>query len=95
LRETFSEFWRRGRFAQDAIARRRFRCLHHRPGRLPESAEKGFIVDLTDKLDANDKSGFAGSALDTVSWNGKIYALPIIAHNCAPRFVVIFDLILR
>ena len=50
---------------------------------LPEFAEKGFILDLTDKIDAADKADFAGSALDTVSWSGKVYALPIIVHNCA------------
>lgn len=50
---------------------------------LPEFAEKGFILDLTDKIDAKDKEDFAGRALDTVSWGGKIYALPIIVHNCA------------
>ena len=50
---------------------------------LPEFAEKGFIIDLTDKIDAADKADFAGRALDTVSWGGKLYALPIIVHNCA------------
>ena len=50
---------------------------------LPEFAEKGFIIDLTDKVDAADKADFAGRALDTVSWGGKLYALPIIVHNCA------------
>ena len=33
---------------------------------LPEFAEKGFIIDLTDKIDAADKADFAGRALDTV-----------------------------
>jgi len=50
---------------------------------LPEFAEKGFIVDLTDHIDAKDKADFAGRALDTVSWGGRLYALPIIVHNCA------------
>lgn len=50
---------------------------------LPEFAEKGFILDLTDKVDAADKADFAGRALETVSWGGKLYALPIIVHNCA------------
>jgi ABC-type glycerol-3-phosphate transport system substrate-binding protein len=49
---------------------------------LPEFAEKGFIVDLTDHIDPKDKADFAGRALETVSWGGKLYALPIIVHNC-------------
>ena len=50
---------------------------------LPEFAQKGFIVDLTDKIDPKDKADFAGRALETVSWGGRLYALPIIVHNCA------------
>ena len=42
---------------------------------LPEFAEKGFIIDLTDKIDPGRQGRFRGRALETVSWGGKIYAL--------------------
>ncbi len=74
----------RQQFAQDALSQAGgFDVYIADQVWLPEFAEKGFIVDLTDKIDAKDKADFAGSALETVSWNGKLYALPIIVHNCA------------
>lgn len=50
---------------------------------LPEFAQKGFITDLTAKVTDADRADFAGSALDSVSYQGKIYALPFIVHNTA------------
>ena len=74
----------RQQFAQDALSQAGgFDVYIADQVWLPEFAEKGFIVDLSDKIEAKDKADFAGSALETVSWNGKIYALPIIVHNCA------------
>lgn len=74
----------RQQFAQDALSQAGgFDVYIADQVWLPEFAEKGFIIDLTGKIDAKDKSDFAGGALDTVSWNGKIFALPIIVHNCA------------
>jgi len=57
----------RQQFAQDALAQAGgFDVYIADQVWLPEFAEKGFIVDLTGKIDAKDKADFAGSALDTV-----------------------------
>jgi ABC-type glycerol-3-phosphate transport system substrate-binding protein len=50
---------------------------------LPEFYEKGFIVDLTGEVSDADRGDFSRTALETVSYNGAIVALPIMVHNCA------------
>jgi multiple sugar transport system substrate-binding protein len=48
---------------------------------VPEFAQKGYLVDLTDRVAASDRADFAGNTLDTVSYAGKLYALPFMVHN--------------
>jgi ABC-type glycerol-3-phosphate transport system substrate-binding protein len=50
---------------------------------LPEFYEKGFIVDLSAQVSDADRADFSKTALETVSYNGAIVALPIMVHNCA------------
>ena len=50
---------------------------------LPEFYEKGFIVDLSGAVDADDLADFSPTAIDTVSYQGALVALPIMVHNCA------------
>lgn len=50
---------------------------------LPEFAQKGFIRNLDDAVSDADRQDFAGTALQTVSFEGGLYALPIMVHNCA------------
>ncbi len=50
---------------------------------LPEFYEKGFITDLTDAVAADDLADFSATAIDTVSYQGALVALPIMVHNCA------------
>jgi multiple sugar transport system substrate-binding protein len=46
---------------------------------VPEFAQKGYLVDLTDRV--TDRADFAGKTLETVSYDGKLYALPFLVHN--------------
>jgi ABC-type glycerol-3-phosphate transport system substrate-binding protein len=48
---------------------------------VPEFASKKFLVSLDDSISAADRADFAGSTLDTVSYQGKLYALPFLVHN--------------
>jgi multiple sugar transport system substrate-binding protein len=48
---------------------------------IPQFAENGFLVDLSDLVDPADRADFAGNTLDTVSYGGKLYALPFLVHN--------------
>ncbi|MGH6926163.1 MAG: ABC transporter substrate-binding protein [Propylenella sp.] len=50
---------------------------------LPEFYEKGFIVDLSGAVTDADRGDFSKTALETVSYNGALVALPIMVHNCA------------
>ena len=50
---------------------------------LPEFYEKGFIVDLTSALSDADRGDFSKTAIETVSYDGAVVALPIMVHNCA------------
>ncbi len=50
---------------------------------LPEFYEKGFIVDLTSGVSDADRGDFSKTAIETVSYDGAIVALPIMVHNCA------------
>lgn len=50
---------------------------------LPEFYEKGFIADISGSVSDADKADFSKTAIETVSYNGAIVALPIMVHNCA------------
>lgn len=50
---------------------------------LPEFYEKGFIVDLSSAVTDDDRGDFSKTALETVSYDGALVALPIMVHNCA------------
>ena len=50
---------------------------------IPEFAARGFLLPLDDRIDEDDLTDFVPSALDTVSYDGQIYALPYIVHNLA------------
>lgn len=50
---------------------------------LPEFYEKGFIKDLSSAVTDADKADFSKTAIETVSYNGALVALPIMVHNCA------------
>jgi multiple sugar transport system substrate-binding protein len=50
---------------------------------LPEFYEKGFIADISGSLSDEDKADFSKTAIETVSYQGAIVALPIMVHNCA------------
>lgn len=50
---------------------------------LPEFHQKGFIADLTPHLSEEDRGDFSKTALDTVTYQGALVALPIMVHNCA------------
>jgi len=48
---------------------------------VPEFASKGFLVPLDDRIEPADRSDFAGNTLETVTYQGKLYALPFLVHN--------------
>lgn len=48
---------------------------------ISEFAQKGYLVDLTDKLTEEDKADFYSSALDASSYKGKIYSVPFFVHT--------------
>jgi multiple sugar transport system substrate-binding protein len=50
---------------------------------LPEFYEKGFISDISGSLSDADRADFSKTAIETVSYDGAIVALPIMVHNCA------------
>ena len=50
---------------------------------LPEFYEKGFISDISGSLSDDDRADFSKTAIETVSYDGAIVALPIMVHNCA------------
>ena len=50
---------------------------------LPEFYQKGFIRDLSGLLDENDRKDFSATALETVTYDGALVALPVMVHNCA------------
>ncbi len=49
---------------------------------VPEFAAAGYLVDMDKYITADDKNDFLKIALDTVSYNGKIYGLPYFIHDC-------------
>ena len=50
---------------------------------LPEFYQKGFIRDLSGLIDEADKGDFSATALETVTYDGALVALPVMVHNCA------------
>ena len=50
---------------------------------LPEFYQKGFIKDLSGHVTDADRSDFSKTAMETVSYQGALVALPIMVHNCA------------
>ena len=50
---------------------------------LPEFYQKGFIKDLSGSVTDADKADFSKTAIETVSYDGALVALPIMVHNCA------------
>jgi len=48
---------------------------------VPEFAAAGFLEPLDDKLSDSEKNDFLPVALSTVTYQGKIYALPYLVHN--------------
>ena len=50
---------------------------------LPEFYQNGFIVDLTEHVTDDDRNDFSKTAIETVSYDGALVALPIMVHNCA------------
>jgi ABC-type glycerol-3-phosphate transport system substrate-binding protein len=48
---------------------------------VPEFAAAGYLVALDKYITADDKADILQTALDTVSYNGKIYALPYLVHD--------------
>jgi ABC-type glycerol-3-phosphate transport system substrate-binding protein len=48
---------------------------------ISEFAKQGFLEPLDDRISADDKKDFVPSALDAVSYEGKIYALPFLVHT--------------
>jgi len=49
---------------------------------VPEFAAAGYIVDLDRYVTSEDRSDFLKIALQTVTYKGKIYALPYLVHDC-------------
>lgn len=50
---------------------------------LPEFYQKGFIRDLSEHVADADREDFSKTAIETVSYDGALVALPIMVHNCA------------
>ncbi len=50
---------------------------------LPEFYEKGFIRELSGLVTDADHSDFSKTALETVTYEGALVALPVMVHNCA------------
>ena len=50
---------------------------------LPEFYEKGFIRELSGLVTDADRSDFSKTALETVTYDGALVALPVMVHNCA------------
>ncbi len=50
---------------------------------LPEFYQKGFIKDLSGSVSDADKADFSKTAIETVTYDGALVALPIMVHNCA------------
>src|SRR5215213_6925961 len=50
---------------------------------LPEFYQKGFIKDLSAAVTDADKADFSKTAIETVTYQGALVALPIMVHNCA------------
>jgi multiple sugar transport system substrate-binding protein len=48
---------------------------------VPEFAKKGLIVNLDDRVSDSDRADFAGNTLETVTYDGSLYALPYLVHN--------------
>jgi multiple sugar transport system substrate-binding protein len=49
---------------------------------IPEFAAAGYLAPLDKYLTADDRKDLLQAALDTVSYDGKIYALPYLVHDC-------------
>ena len=50
---------------------------------LPEFYQKGFIRELSGLVTDADKGDFSKTALETVTYDGALVALPVMVHNCA------------
>jgi multiple sugar transport system substrate-binding protein len=50
---------------------------------LPEFYQKGFIKDLSEHVTDDDRADFSKTAIETVTYDGALVALPIMVHNCA------------
>ena len=50
---------------------------------LPEFYQKGFIKNLSEHVTEADRSDFTKTALETVTYQDALVALPIMVHNCA------------
>jgi ABC-type glycerol-3-phosphate transport system substrate-binding protein len=50
---------------------------------LPEFYQKGFIRELSGVVTDADKGDFSETALETVTYDGALVALPVMVHNCA------------
>jgi multiple sugar transport system substrate-binding protein len=48
---------------------------------VPEFADKGYLVDVSDRLADEDREDFLPHTLDTDSYGGKLYGLPFMVHN--------------
>jgi multiple sugar transport system substrate-binding protein len=48
---------------------------------VPEFADKGYLVDVSDRLAEDDRQDFLPHTLDTDSYEGKLYGLPFMVHN--------------
>jgi ABC-type glycerol-3-phosphate transport system substrate-binding protein len=48
---------------------------------LPEFASKGYLLDIDDQVSTEDRADFLPHTLDTVTYDGKLYALPYMVHN--------------
>lgn len=49
---------------------------------VPQFAAAGYLLDLDKYLTTDDLSDFSKTALDTMSYEGKVFALPYFVHDC-------------
>lgn len=48
---------------------------------MPEFATKGYLLSLDDKLSDEERADFLPHTLDTVTYDGELYAIPYMVHN--------------
>lgn len=56
------------------------------PDQMPQYADEGMLLDLTPYLDDHDMDDFVDSSLISVTWQDKIYGLPILQEAYAPMY---------